>query len=146
MKALAGLVALGLLAATAAVAAPLSAEDRQAAFEFGGCAYYTRLFMDSVKADGGTEADRALIQRSTDSLSALAKLFDATRPPVPREEFDKIRDEIYAKTEPRLAPLEDRADAAAAIRDEFRGDLETCIARANALVAGAGPTPGGTKP
>lgn len=142
------LAALGLLAAGPALSAPLGAQDRADAITFGRCAYYTSIFMETVKLDGGTEADRALIERSNATLKALGQMFDATRPPIDQAEYDQLRQEVYDTVNPRLDPLKGRPDQTVAIRDEFRADLEACVAKADALIEAAktAPTSGTPKP
>jgi hypothetical protein len=134
-------VAVVLLAlAGSAWAAPASPQTRQMFSDWYSCGFVMGAFQVAVKAGPAPAEDQALADHAQDSMHRVGLYLDARGPEIDADEFEAIRAEAKGPLKARMTRYDGQPDAAKGMRDEFRADLQACVAKADALVA---PAPAG---
>lgn len=132
-------VAIGL----AALAGPAMADTvpvvgpapitRQEMIDIDSCAYTTGIFLQSLQEGDPTDADRALAEQTRDAMMTVGEYWDRLRRPYDRAQADRLRDEFRPPLTKRLRRYDGVADRAKGVRDEFRADMQSCLAKFKAL-------------
>lgn len=130
------LAVAALLVALAGPAFAASPEplSRQEMTDIGACAYTTGIFLQSLEDGNPTDADRALAEQTKDAIVAVGGYYDRLGRPFDDKLAAEMADQFRPPINDRLRRYDSSADRGGAVRDEFRADMQACLAKFQALV------------
>jgi hypothetical protein len=120
-------------------AAPVDEATRQHFTDWYACGFFAAAFQKAAEVDPVSAEDSALAERGMAAMKQAADYFDTHEgPQIDPADFEAIRTQTRDKLSARMAAFKGQPDAAQKVRDDFRADLQACVAKADALVAPKG--------